>query len=82
MLCYVVWNHILVGCPWGMSITIQVLKGTSSFLVFTHCAIIIFLIVQPKSWHEVSYAGTRVSLQRLIIKGKASQIMLHDFRPF
>ena len=25
---------------------------------------------------------TRVSLQRLKIKGKASQIMLHDFRPF
>ena len=25
---------------------------------------------------------TKVSLQRLKIKGKASQIMLHDFRPF
>ena len=25
---------------------------------------------------------TKVSLQRLKIKGKASQIMLHNFRPF
>ena len=25
---------------------------------------------------------TKVPLQRLKIKGKASQIMLHDFRPF
>ena len=25
---------------------------------------------------------TKVSLQRFKIKGKASQIMLHDFRPF